>query len=112
MVTAALTAATMRRAEAALGTRLICVHKVSITILQCLQYADDSAMSAQRLKPITNSAEAGDISFGLGHVCRALAPCETCAARTLLSARGPQAAATLGCTHSAQRTRASSSGSA
>ena len=112
MVIATLTAATMRRAEAVLVTRLICFHNVSITILQYLQYADDSAMSAQRLKPITNAAEAGDISFGLGHFCRALGPCETCAARTLLSARGRQAAAALCCTHPAQRTWASSSGSA
>ena len=75
---------------AALVTRPFCFHNLSNTTLQ---YADDSAMTAQRPKPIINSAEAGTISFGLGHLCRALGLCETCAARTLVSAHVPQGAA-------------------
>ena len=75
---------------AVLVTRPFCFHNLSNTTLQ---YADGPAMTAQRQKPITNSAEAGNISFGLGHLCRALGLCETCAARTLLSAHGPQGAA-------------------
>ena len=74
----------------ALVTRPFCFHNLSNTTLQ---YADDSAMTAQRQKPIINSAEAGTISFGLGHLCRALGLCETCAARTLVSAHVPQGAA-------------------
>jgi hypothetical protein len=73
---------------AVLVTRPFCFHKLSNTTLQ---YADGPAMTAQLQKPITNSAKAGNISFGLGHLCRALGLCETCAARTLLSAHGPPA---------------------